>query len=57
MVGQINLMANCLQVRNQRPISPNQKKKKKKLIKQRSNTIKKKFQILKYFERTQKYKF
>lgn len=56
MVGQINLMANCLQVRNQRPISPNQKKKKK-LIKQRSNTIKKKFQILKYFERTQKYKF
>lgn len=33
MVGQINLMANYLQVRNQRPISPNQKKKKK-LIKQ-----------------------
>lgn len=28
MVGQINLMANCLQVRNQRPIAPNQKKKK-----------------------------
>lgn len=28
MAGQINLKANYLQVRNERPISPNQKKKK-----------------------------